>query len=154
MQKITTFLMFNDKAEEAMNFYASIFKNSKIVSTMPGPGGSVMGGTFQLDGQTFNAFNGGPRFSFTEGMSLFVNCEDQKEIDHYWEKLTADGGEESMCGWLKDKFGVSWQIVPTVLGEMLQDKDPAKSKRVVDAFLKMKKFDIQALKDAYEGKNV
>lgn len=154
MQKITTFLMFNDNAEEAINFYASIFKNSKIVSMMPGPGGTVMGGTLELAGQTFNAFNGGPRFGFAEGMSLLVNCEDQTEIDHYWERLTSDGGEESMCGWLKDKFGVSWQIVPTILGEMLQDGDPKKSKRVVDAFLKMKKFDIQALKDAYEGKTV
>jgi predicted 3-demethylubiquinone-9 3-methyltransferase (glyoxalase superfamily) len=157
MQKITTFLWFDDKAEEAMNFYLSVFKNSKVVSVSrygdagPGPKGSVMVATFQLDGQEFMALNGGPHFKFTEAISLLVNCETQEEVDRFWEKLS-DGGEKSQCGWLKDKYGLSWQIVPTVLGEMMQDKDPEKTKRVMEAMLQMDKLDIKSLKQAYEGK--
>ena len=155
MQKITPFLWFDDKAEEAMNFYVSIFKNSKIVSVTrygeggPGPKGTVMTATFQLDGQEFMALNGGPHFKFTEAISFFVNCETQEEVDEFWEKLS-EGGEKSRCGWLKDKYGLSWQIVPTVLGEMLQDKDAEKSKRVMKAMLQMDKIDIKTLKQAYE----
>jgi len=155
MQKITPFLWFDGKAEEAMNFYASIFKNSKIVDIMrygeagPGPKGTVMGGTFQLDGQKFMALNGGPMFTFSPAISFFVNCETQEEVDELWEKLS-EGGEKQRCGWLKDKYGVSWQIVPTVLGEMLQDKDPEKSKRVMNAMMQMNKIDIKSLKQAYE----
>ncbi len=154
MQKIAPFLWFNDNAEEAMNFYVSVFKNSKIVSTNrygdagPGPKGTLMSGTFQLEGQEFYALNGGPQFKFTEAISLFVNCETQQEVDELWAKLTADGGEESQCGWLKDKFGLSWQIIPTALGEMLGDKDPERSKRVMEAMLKMRKIDIKALEQA------
>ncbi len=154
MQKIAPFLWFNDNAEEAMNFYVSVFKNSKIVSTDrygdagPGPKGTLMSGTFQLEGQEFYALNGGPQFKFTEAISLFVNCETQQEVDELWAKLTADGGEESQCGWLKDKFGLSWQIIPTALGEMLGDKDPERSKRVMEAMLKMRKIDIKALDQA------
>jgi len=154
-QKITTYLWFDDNAEEAMDFYTSIFKNSKILDVArygeagPGPKGTVMAGTFQLEGQRFMALNGGPRFKFTEAISLFVNCETQEEIDDLWKKLTADGGAPSMCGWLKDKFGLSWQITPSVLLEMLSDKDPAKSKRVMEAMLQMSKIDIKKLKDAY-----
>ena len=155
MQKITPFLWFDGKAEEAMNFYASIFKNSKIVDIMrygeagPGPKGTAMGGTFQLDGQKFMALNGGPMFTFSPAISFFVNCETQEEVDELWEKLS-EGGEKQRCGWLKDKYGVSWQIVPTVLGEMLQDKDPEKSKRVMNAMMQMNKIDIKSLKQAYE----
>jgi predicted 3-demethylubiquinone-9 3-methyltransferase (glyoxalase superfamily) len=150
MQKITPFLWFNDNAQVAANFYISIFKNSKIVSTMPGPNGTVMGITFLLDGQEFQALNGGPHFKFTEAISLFVKAETQPEIDDLWEKLSA-GGEQSRCGWLKDKFGLSWQIVPPILGKLLSDKDPVKAQRVMMAMLKMNKLDIQALKDAYEN---
>lgn len=154
MQKIAPFLWFNDNAEEAMKFYVSVFKNSKIVSTDrygdagPGPKGTLMSGTFQLEGQEFYALNGGPQFKFTEAISLFVNCETQQEVDELWAKLTADGGEASQCGWLKDKFGLSWQIIPTALGEMLGDKDPERSKRVMEAMLKMRKIDITALEQA------
>ncbi len=153
MQKISTFLTFNNQAEEAMKFYTSIFKNSKIVSSMrygeggPGPKGSLMGGTFQLEGQTFMALNGGPYFTFAQGISLYVNCETQEEIDELWEKLSA-GGEKQQCGWLKDKFGVSWQIIPAILGQLLQDKDPAKAGRVMGALLKMTKLDLKTLKEA------
>jgi predicted 3-demethylubiquinone-9 3-methyltransferase (glyoxalase superfamily) len=156
MQKITPFLWFDNKAEEAMNFYVSIFKNSKIMGVSrngnagPGPKGTVMSGTFQLDGQEFMALNGGPMFKFTEAVSLFVNCETQEEVDELWEKLSA-GGQKSRCGWLKDKFGLSWQIIPSPLGKMLGDKDPAKSKRVMQAMLKMDKIDIAGLKKAYDG---
>ena len=138
MQKITPFLWFNDQAEEAMNFYTSIFKNSKIGSVSrygeggPGPQGSVMTATFQLDGQEFMALNGGPLFTFTEAISFFVNCETQAEVDELWTKLT-EGGEESQCGWLKDKYGLSWQIVPTTLGEMLNEPDAEKAHRVMIA---------------------
>ena len=155
MQKITPFLWFDGKAEEAMNFYTSIFKNSKVVGIMrygeagPGPKGTVMSVTFQLDGQEFIALNGGPMFTFSPAISFFVNCETQEEVDELWEKLS-EGGEKQRCGWLKDKYGVSWQIVPAVLGEMLQDKDPEKSKRVMNAMLQMNKIDIKSLKQAYE----
>src|SRR5713226_7223649 len=156
MQKITPFLWFDGKAEEAMNFYISIFKNSKIVSVTrygeagPGPKGTVMGATFQLDGQQFFALNGGPHFTFSPAISLFVNCETQQEVDDLWEKLSA-GGEKQRCGWLKDKFGLSWQVIPSVLSEMLRDKDPAKSSRVMQAMMQMDKIDIAGLKRAYQG---
>jgi predicted 3-demethylubiquinone-9 3-methyltransferase (glyoxalase superfamily) len=155
MQKITPFLWFDDKAEEAMNFYVSIFKNSKAVSVNrygeagPGPKGTVMSATFQLDGQDFFALNGGPQFTFTPAVSFFVNCETQDEVDQLWEKLS-DGGEKLRCGWLKDKYGVSWQIIPSVLGRMLQDEDTEKSKRVMQAMLQMNKIDIAGLRRAYE----
>lgn len=154
-QKITPFLWFDDKAEEAMNFYVSIFKNSRITSVSrygdagPGPRGTVMTGTFQLEGQEFMALNGGPHFKFTEAISLFVNCETQQEVDELWEKLTA-GGQESQCGWLRDKYGLSWQIIPSALGKMLNDKDPKKSQRVMKAMLQMKKIDIKDLQEAYD----
>ena len=151
MQKITTFLWFDTQAEEAMKFYVSIFKNSKIVSTMPGPDGKVMTGTFELEGQRFMALNGGPHFKFTEAISLFVNCETQAEVDELWNKLTAGGGAESQCGWLKDKFGLSWQIVPSALGRMFGDKDRAKAGRAMQAMLQMKKLDIAKLQRAFDG---
>ena len=157
MQKITPFLWFDNQAEEAANFYVSVFKNSKILSvtrygdTGPGPKGSVMVASFELDGQKFNALNGGPIFKFTEAISLVVNCESQAEVDHFWEKLTADGGQEVQCGWLKDKYGLSWQIVPTILVELLQDKDPDKTQRVMKAMMKMVKMDIDTLKRASAG---
>jgi predicted 3-demethylubiquinone-9 3-methyltransferase (glyoxalase superfamily) len=153
MQRITPFLWFDRNAEEAMNFYVSVFKGSKIVSLTrygeggPGPKGTVMTGTFQLDGQEFVALNGGPQFKFTEAISFLVNCETQEEVDELWEKLS-EGGEEGRCGWLKDKYGLSWQIVPTVLGKMLQDKDAGK--RLMQAMLQMGKIDIKRLKQAYE----
>jgi len=150
MQRITTFLMFNDQADEAVKLYLSVFGNSRLVSTMPGPEGGVMGFTFEIEGQEFHAMNGGPHFTFAQGMSLFVNCETQEEIDRLYEKLS-EGGEKQPCGWLKDKFGVSWQIVPPVLGEMLQDKDPERSKRVMQAMLQMQKIDIRTLKQAYDA---
>ena len=157
MQKITPFLWFDNQAEEAMNFYVSIFKNSKILGCSrygeagPGPKGTVMVGTFQLEGQEFLALNGGPHFKFTEAISLVVNCETQPEIDEMWEKLS-EGGEKGQCGWLKDKYGLSWQIVSPVLAELMKDKDPQKSNRVMEAMLKMKKIDIETLKRASEGK--
>jgi len=147
MQKITPFLWFNNNAEEAVNFYISIFKNSRIVSTIPGPNGTVMGISFILDGQEFQALNGGPKFKFTEAISLFVRAETQPEIGELWEKLSA-GGQKSRCGWLKDKFGLSWQIVPPILGQLLSGKDRDKSQRAMMAMLKMDKIDIQALQDA------
>ena len=156
MQKITPFLWFDNNCEEAMSFYVSVFKNSKILTVTrygeggPGPKGTVMTGTFQLEGQQFMALNGGPHFKFTEAISLFVNCETQQEVDELWEKLS-EGGTKSQCGWLKDKYGLSWQIVPTILGELLNDKDPQKSKRVMQALLQMTKLDIKTLKRAYEG---
>jgi len=157
-QKITTFLWFDNNAEEAMNFYVSIFKDSKILQVArygdagPGPKGTVMTGTFQLEGQQFMALNGGPHFKLTEAISLFVNCESQEEVDDLWEKLTADGGAPSQCGWLKDKFGLSWQIIPSALMELMGDKDPEKSKRVMEAMMQMSKIDITALKQAYDGR--
>jgi len=157
MQKITPFLWFDGRAEEAANFYTSVFKNSKIGTVSrygeggPGPKGSVMSATFQLEGQEFIALNGGPHYSFTPAISFFIHCETQEEVDHYWDKLS-EGGRTVQCGWLQDKFGLSWQVVPTILSKLLNDKDPAKSKRVMQAMLKMIKLDIQGLKDAYEGK--
>ncbi|CAG0947098.1 2-polyprenyl-6-hydroxyphenyl methylase / 3-demethylubiquinone-9 3-methyltransferase [Anaerolineae bacterium] len=157
MQKITPFLMFNNQTEQAVNFYVSIFKNSKILSMSrygeggPTPAGTVMGASFVIEGQEFQAFNGGPRFTFSEGISLYVNCETQKEVDELWEKLSA-GGEKSQCGWLKDKFGVWWQIIPTALGQLLGDKDPKKAQNVMQAMLKMTKIDIAELKRAYDQK--
>jgi predicted 3-demethylubiquinone-9 3-methyltransferase (glyoxalase superfamily) len=159
MQKIAPFLWFDDKAEEAANFYVSIFKNSKIGgiarygeegSQASGrPAGTVMTVEFQLDGQEFMALNGGPHFKFSEAISFVVHCETQEEVDKFWEKLSA-GGEKSRCGWLKDKYGLSWQVVPTVLGQMMKDKDAAKSRRVMKAMLQMDKLDIKTLKQAYE----
>ncbi len=149
MKKITPFLWFDTRAEEAMNFYVSIFKNSKVLSVSPGPNGRAMSVSFELEGQEFMAFNAGPEFKFTEAISLFVDCRTQDEVDDLWEKLSA-GGEKSRCGWLKDKFGLSWQIIPSALGELMGDKDPAKAKRVMEAMLQMKKIDIKALKQAYE----
>lgn len=159
MQKITPFLWFDDKAEEAARFYASTFKNSKIgtitrydeagAKAAGRPKGSVMTVSFQLEGQDFTALNGGPAFKFTEAISLLVNCKTQDEVDNLWDKLS-EGGEKGPCGWLKDKYGLSWQIVPTILGEMLSDKDPAKSQRVMKAMLQMSKIDIKALQQAYD----
>ena len=156
MQEITPFLWFDNQAEEAANFYVSIFKNSKILGVShfgeagPGPAGTVLTVTFELDGQEFMALNGGPHFTFTEAISFFVNCETQQEVDELWAKLTA-GGEESMCGWLKDKYGLSWQIVPKALMELMQDEDPVKARRVTEAMLQMRKIDIAKLQQAYEG---
>ncbi|HEV3039321.1 MAG TPA: VOC family protein [Candidatus Angelobacter sp.] len=155
MQKITPFLWFDGNAEEAVNLYVSLFKNSKVLNVArygegsPGPAGSVMTVSFQLQGQDFMALNGGPMFKFTEAVSFLVNCETQEEVDELWEKLSA-GGAKSRCGWLKDKFGLSWQIVPTALGALMQDKNPAKSKKVMQAMLQMDKLDINGLKQAYE----
>ena len=155
MQKITPFLWFDDKAEEAMNYYVSIFKNSKrgrisrYGEAGPGPKGTVMVATFQLEGQDFIALNGGPHFKFTEAISLVVNCETQDEVDAFWEKLS-EGGSKGQCGWLKDKYGLSWQVVPTALGKLMSDPNPEKSKRVMTAMLKMTKMDIQGLQQAYD----
>ncbi|HWC19433.1 MAG TPA: VOC family protein [Terriglobales bacterium] len=154
MQNITPFLWFNDQAEEAARFYTSILKNSKIIATTrygeagPRPKGSVMTVVFELNGQQFIALNGGPQFKFTEAVSFVINCETQQEVDDLWEKLSA-GGRKDRCGWLKDKFGLSWQIVPTVLGKLMQDKDSEKSKGVMQAMLKMDKLDIKGLQQAY-----
>jgi len=153
MQKITPFLWFDSNAEDAVHFYTSIFKNSKIIAETrysdlgPGPKGSIMTMEFELDGQRFIALNGGPHFKFTEAVSLLVNCKNQDEIDYFWEKLS-EGGSDQQCGWLKDKFGLSWQIVPTVLWELMTDPDPQKSKRVMEALLQMKKIDIVVLQQA------
>jgi predicted 3-demethylubiquinone-9 3-methyltransferase (glyoxalase superfamily) len=141
MKKVTPFLMFDNNADEAMEFYASIFKNSKIIDQ----------GTFEIDGQEFLVFNGGPYFKFSEGISLFINCDTQQEVDELWEKLSVGGGK-SQCGWVKDKFGVSWQVVPSVLRKMLNDPDPVKSKRVMDAMLRMNKIIIKDLEKAYNQK--
>jgi len=155
MQKITPFLWFDTEAEEAAKFYVSVFKNSKVVSTTrygeagPGPKGSVMTVEFDLEGQRFVGLNGGPQFKFTEAVSFVVNCTTQEEVDYFWEKLS-EGGQEIQCGWLKDKYGLSWQVVPTILIEFLQDKDPVKAQRVMKAMLQMKKIEIEPLKRAYE----
>jgi len=157
VQKITPFLWFDNQAEEAMNFYVSIFKNSKVVNVTrygdagPGPKGTVMSAIFELEGQQFYALNGGPQFSFTPAISFFVTCETQQEVDEFWEKLSA-GGRKNRCGWLNDKYGLSWQIIPSVLGKMLQDNDAEKSKRVMQAMLQMDKIEIEGLKRAYEGR--
>jgi predicted 3-demethylubiquinone-9 3-methyltransferase (glyoxalase superfamily) len=150
MRKITPFLWFDDQAEQAMNFYVSVFKNSKILGVNSGPNGKAMSVTFELEGQEFIALNAGPQFKFNEAISFFVDCKTQQEVDELWEKLTSDGGEESMCGWLRDKYGLSWQIIPNVLGEMLGDPDPARAQRVMQAMLQMSKIDIEGLKQAYE----
>jgi len=157
-QKITPFLWFDNQAEEAMNFYVSIFPNSKVLGvtrygeTGPGPKGSVMTANFQLDGQEFVALNGGPMFKFTEAISFVVNCERQEEVDRYWEKLLAGGGKPQQCGWLKDKFGLSWQIVPTILTELVKDENSEKTQRVMKAMMQMVKLDIAGLKRAAEQK--
>ena len=157
MQKITTFLTFQDRGEEAVNFYVSTFPNSKITTLVlnehdgPMPKGVLLHAAFELDGQKFMAMEGGPHFKFEQGFSLFVNCETQEEIDRLWERLS-EGGEKQPCGWVKDNYGVSWQIIPSILGQLMQDKDPAKSQRVMNAMLKMSKIDIQGLRDAYEGR--
>ena len=154
MQKISPFLWFDNQAEEAVNFYTSIFKNSKVETMTrygdagPGPKGTVMSATFQLNGQEFMALNGGPEFTFTPAISFFVNCETQEEVDDLWEKLS-EGGEKQQCGWVTDRFGVTWQIVPTALGELLNDPDDEKSSRVMQAMLKMTKIDIAELNRAY-----
>jgi predicted 3-demethylubiquinone-9 3-methyltransferase (glyoxalase superfamily) len=156
MQKITPFLWFDNNAEEAMNFYVSVFKNSKITSITrygeagPGQKGTVMTGIFQIEGQEFYALNGGPNYSFTPAISLFVNCESQQEIDELWEKLS-EGGKKDRCGWLTDKFGLTWQIVPSVLGKLLHGSDSEKSKRVMNTMLKMNKLDIKSIQLAYDG---
>ena len=151
MKKITPFLWFDTQAEEAMNFYVSLFKNSKVNSVSRGPDGRAFNVSFELDGQEFIGLNAGPQFKFNEAISMFVNCEDQAEVDYFWNALTADGGEESMCSWCRDKYGLSWQIVPKQLGELMGDPDPVKSKRVMDAMLKMKKIIIADLQKAYDG---
>src|ERR1035437_1668094 len=156
MQKITPFLWFDNNAEEAMNFYVSVFKNAKVTNIArygdagPGPKGTVMSGIFEVDGQEFYSLNGGPRFTFTPAISLFVNCETQKEIDELWEKLS-EGGKKDQCGWLIDKFGLSWQIVPSVLSKLIHAPDPVKSNRVMKAMLKMTKLDIKILQQTYDG---
>jgi predicted 3-demethylubiquinone-9 3-methyltransferase (glyoxalase superfamily) len=150
MPKLTTFLTFDNQADEAVRYYLATFEDGKILSSMPGPGGSVMSLTFELFGQTLIAMNGGPSFTFSQGVSLFVSCETQAEIDRYWAKL-CDGGKEIQCGWVTDKFGVTWQIIPKVLPELLGGKDPVKAGRAVQAMLQMKKLDIAALKKAYDG---
>jgi predicted 3-demethylubiquinone-9 3-methyltransferase (glyoxalase superfamily) len=153
MKKITPFLWFNTQAEEAMNFYVSIFKNAKAGEVRrAGPGGPVMSVTFTLEGQDFLALNGGPHFQFTPATSLYVDCKDQKEVDELWSKLTSDGGKEEPCGWLRDKFGLSWQIIPAILPQLLGHKEPATAKRALDAMMKMKKIDIAALENARDGK--
>ncbi len=156
-QRITPFLWFDAEAEEAARFYTSIFEGSRILSTSrygeagPGPKGSVMTVEFELSGQRFVALNGGPHFKFTEAVSLVVDCETQDEVDAFWRKLTADGGQEGPCGWLKDRFGLSWQVVPAELGQLLQDPDPERSTRVMRAMLQMKKLDVAALRRARAG---
>lgn len=149
MQKITPFLWFDGKAEEATNFYLSVFKDSKLLSVMPGPGGKAMGTTFQIEGQEFHTLNGGPQYSFTPAISLFVSCETQQEVDELWNKLTADGGKPDRCGWLTDKFGLSWQIIPAALSRLLGDQDRVKAGRVMQAMLTMDKIDIEGLQQAY-----
>ena len=161
MQKITPFLWFDDQAEEAAKFYTSVFKNSKVgrilrydeatAKAAGGPVGSVLTIEFEIEGQKFTALNGGPQFKFNESVSFVVYCQTQDEVDYFWQKLTADGGQESECGWLRDKFGLSWQVTPTVLIEMLHDKDPKKSGRVMNAMMQMQKIDISKLKAAYAG---
>ncbi|MCY1081124.1 VOC family protein [Archangium lansingense] len=154
-QKITTFLWFNQEAEEAANFYVSLFKDSKILTVSrygeggPGPKGSAMVVEFQLAGQTYQALNGGPHFKFTEAISLMVDCESQEEVDMLWSKLTANGGQESQCGWLKDRYGLSWQIVPKRFKQMMKDGNPKQAQRVMQAMMTMKKFDISRLEQAY-----
>ncbi|MBI5964372.1 MAG: VOC family protein [Chloroflexi bacterium] len=151
MKKITPFLWFDTQAEEAMNFYVSIFKNSKVLGVSRGPDGKAFTVSFELDGQEFMGLNAGPHHKFNEAISLYVDCKDQGEVDELWNKLIADGGEESMCGWLKDKYGLSWQIIPKELGELMGDPDPEKSQRVMQSMLKMQKIIVADLKKAYDG---
>ncbi|MGB8192074.1 MAG: VOC family protein [Chitinophagaceae bacterium] len=157
MQKITPFLWFDNNAEEAINLYTSVFKDAKVTNMArygkegPGPEGTVMTASFVLNGQEFIALNGGPHFKFTEAVSFVINCEDQEEVDHYWDRLS-EGGSIQQCGWLKDKFGLSWQVVPTILSKLLSDKDRQKAGRVMQAMLRMKKIDIKTLQEAAEGK--
>jgi predicted 3-demethylubiquinone-9 3-methyltransferase (glyoxalase superfamily) len=157
MQKITPMLWFDNQAEEAANFYVAVFKNAKMLSVArypeggPMPAGTVITAAFEIDGQAFTALNGGPQFRFSEAVSFVIHCQTQEEVDHYWTRLTEDGGSESQCGWLKDKFGLSWQVTPDILIQMLQDKDPAKASRVMQAMLQMKKIDIPTLQRAYDG---
>ena len=150
MQKITPFLWFDNNLGEAIEFYTSIFKDAKIINTVPGPDGNVFTATFQLEGQQFMGLNGGPKFQFTEAISLFVSCNTQDEVDEFWNKLS-DGGEIQMCGWLKDKFGLSWQIIPKQLGELLWAKDQKKSQAVMSAMLQMKKIEVAKLQEAYDN---
>lgn len=151
MKKITPFLWFDTQAEEAMNFYVSVFKNSKVGGVSRGPDGRAFSVNFELDGQEFMGLNAGQQFKFNESISMFVNCENQAEVDELWNKLTADGGDESMCGWLKDKYGLSWQIIPKHLGELMGDPDPDKSQRVMQAMLKMQKIIVADLQKAYDA---
>ena len=151
MKKITPFLWFDTQAEEAMNFYVSIFKNSKVLSVTPGPNGRAMSVNFELEGQEFIGLNAGPEFKFNEAVSFLVSCKTQEDVDELWNKLTADGGEEGRCGWLKDKYGLSWQIIPTALNEMLSDPNPEKAGRAMQAMLHMNKIDIQGLRQAFDG---
>jgi predicted 3-demethylubiquinone-9 3-methyltransferase (glyoxalase superfamily) len=152
MKKITPFLWFDTQAEEAMNFYVSLFKSSKVNNISRGPDGRAFIVSFELDGQEFMGLNAGPQFKFNEAVSMYVDCADQAEVDHFWNALTADGGEESQCGWLKDKYGLSWQIVPRQLTELMGDPDPEKSQRVMDAMLKMQRIIVADLQKAYDGK--
>ena len=151
MKKITPFLWFDTQAEEAMNLYTSVFANSKILGVNRGPDGKVQSVNFEIEGQEITGFNAGPQFKFNEAISFFVDCKDQAEVDYLWNKLIADGGEESQCGWLKDKFGLSWQIVPATLIQYLNDPDPAKAQRVMQAMLRMKKIIVADLDEAYAG---
>ena len=150
MQKITPFLWFNDNAEEAMNFYVATFKNAKILHLMKQGDGKVFGGSLEIEGQEFKTLNGGPQYSFTPAISLFVNCATQEEVDELWAKLIADGGEEGRCGWLKDKYGLSWQIIPSALGKYLGDPNPVKAKNAMQAMMQMKKIIIQDLQAAHD----
>lgn len=150
MQKITPFLWFDGNAQDAIDFYTSIFRNARVNSLMPGPDGKMMGASFELEGQSFMALNGGPQFQFTPAISLYVHCESQEEVDHYWSRL-GEGGSYQPCGWLKDKFGLSWQIIPGLLSRMLGDKDRARAGRAMQAMMKMSKIDIAALQAAYDG---
>ncbi len=151
VKKIRPFLWYNDSAEAAAEFYVSLFENSKITRRMPGPGGKPMGVEFELDGQQLIAFNGGPYHQLNEAVSLYVDCASQEEVDSLWARLTADGGSESQCGWLKDRFGLSWQIIPSALPRLLNDPDPARAGRVMQAMLAMRKIDIAALQQAHDG---
>jgi predicted 3-demethylubiquinone-9 3-methyltransferase (glyoxalase superfamily) len=156
MQKITPFLWFDNNADEAVKFYTSVFKNSNLINVRyygdagPGPKGAIMTATIDLEGQQFMLLNGGPIFKFTEAVSLFISCKNQEEVDYYWNKLLEGGGQPSQCGWLKDKFGLSWQVVPKALGEMLGDKDPKRANHVMQAMLKMSKIEIKKLEEAYQ----
>jgi predicted 3-demethylubiquinone-9 3-methyltransferase (glyoxalase superfamily) len=151
MPKITPFLWFDGRVEEAVTFYTSVFKNAKVGHMRPGPKGTVMSASFTLEGQEFIALNGGPQYAFTPAVSFFVNCETQEEVDYFWNKLL-EGGKEDRCGWLRDKFGLSWQIIPSALGKLMGDPDPAKSQRVMKAMLGMQKLEIAGLQRAYDGK--